>query len=304
MGFGGKLKKMAKKAKKAAAKAFSAPNKIVSNVVSKVPVVGKPVEQFLQGEGPLGSLEKYLDPGSALIKNFTNDPENFIKDLGGYKDDLGKIKDFGQDVVSGLKNMIDPPKMKEPEAPPPLAPLPPYEPPPPPPPPPKPDAPDMSNAWREYSGWMDTSRQKRDSDISMSRARLYEAGAIPDVITAHETDLRSQYDKKVAGFQSGANFKLLQEGFDIARGAKENPYAQSLKTFQKGQDLNQYFAANYASGSAEADPKEGLYRARRAAAGGNLTPGRKAGAAPGGGGGTASPDIASAPGANPWMSAA
>jgi hypothetical protein len=285
MGFGGKLKKAFKKAKKVAAQAFSAPNKIVSNVVSKVPVVGKPVEQFLQGEGPLGSLEKYLDPGSALVKNFTNDPENFISNLGGYKDDLGKIKDFGQDVVSGFKGMLNPEKPPKAE------------------PPPKPDAPDLSNTWKEYSGWMDTAKQARDSSISMSRARLYEAGALPDVITAHEADLSSQYDKKVAGFQQGANFKMLQEGFDIARGAKENPYAQALKTYTEGQDLPQYFAANYASGSAEADPKEALYRARRAAAGGNLTPGRRAGPAPGGGGGPASPDLAAAPGANPWMAA-
>lgn len=281
MGFGGGFKKAFKKVKNVASKAISSPAKAVQNVVSKVPVVGEPVSDFLKGEGPLGSLEKYLDPGSALVKNFTNDPENFISNLGGYKDDIGKIGE----AFKGLKTMFNPEKPPKAE------------------PPPKPDAPDLSNTWKEYSGWMDTAKQARDSSISMSRARLYEAGALPDVITAHEADLRSQYDKKVAGFQQGANFKMLQEGFDIARGAKENPYSQALKTYTEGQDLPQYFAANYASGSAEADPKEALYRARRAAAGGNLVPGRRAGPAPGGGGGPGSPDLATAPGANPWMAA-
>lgn len=280
MGFGGSLKK---KFKKVASKAFSAPNKIVSNVVSKVPVVGKPVEQFLQGQGPLGSLEKYLDPGSALVKNFTNDPSNFISNLGGYKDDLGKIGEAFQ----GLKTMINPPKPEKPEA------------------PPKPDAPDLSNTWKEYSTWMDTAKQTRDSSISMARAKLYEAGAAPDVIASHEADLKSQYDTKIAGFQQGANYKMLQEGYDIARGAKENPYAQNLAAFKEGQDLPTYFAANYASGAAPEDPKEALYRARRAAAGGNVSPRAKAGPAPGGGGqGNQLAEYAMAPGANPWVASA
>jgi len=285
MGFGGGFKKAFKKVKNTASKAFSAPNKIVSNVVSKVPVVGKPVEQFLQGQGPLGSLEKYLDPGSALVKNLTNDPENFISNLGGYKDDLGKIKDFGQDVISGLKTMINPPDTPKAQA------------------PPKPDAPDLSNTWKEYSTWMDTARQARDSSIAMSRAKLYEAGAAPTVIAAHENQLKSEYDTKIAGFQQGANYKMLQEGFDIARGAKENPYAQNLAAFKEGQDLPTYFAANYASGAAPDDPKEALYRARRAAAGGNVAPRSKAGPAPGGGGGQGAQlqEYAMAPGANPWV---
>jgi hypothetical protein len=161
----------------------------------------------------------------------------------------------------------------------------------------------MTQSWKEYSGMQANAASKRDTDIAMSRARLYEAGAIPDVITAHETALRGEYDKKIEGFKTGSNYKMLQEGFDIARGAKENPYAQNYAEYKPGQDLGQYFAANYVSGEVDADPREALYRARRAAAGGNLrriAPSR-AGSGPGGGGGEGLPEYQLAPGQNPWI---
>jgi hypothetical protein len=255
------------------------PNKIASKVVSKVPVVGKPVGDFLMGKGPLGSMEKYLDPGSALVKNFTNDPENFISGLGGYSDDISKIGE----AYKGIKMMFNPPDMPEAQE------------------PPKPDAPDLSNTWREYSGWMDTAKTKRDSDISMSRARLYEAGATADVIKAQEDAMQSDYDRKVAEFQGGANFKMLQEGFDIARGARENPYAQSLAGYKEGQDLASYYSSNYAAAPAGEDPGAALIRAKQASVGGSLAPKPKTPPRAAGGEGLALAEYQAAPGSNPWM---
>jgi hypothetical protein len=300
MGWGGGFSKAFKSVKKVASKAFSKPNKIVSNVISKVPG-GTSIEKFLQGKGTLGSLEKYLDPGSSLVKNFTNDPENFLKNWGGYKDDLGKV----WTGIEGIKMMFNPPKPPDPVE------------------PPKPDAPDLSNTWSEYTNWMNQAKTTRDNDISTARARLYEAGATPDMITAHETDLRSQYDASVQKFQSGANYRMLQEGFDIARGARENPYAQALKGYTKGQNLNEYFTANYSPANPVEDPNAAMFRAKNAAAGGSLVgikPGRPgfqvglppqiskrtvapapAKAAGGGGGPGAMADYSLDPGQNPWM---
>lgn len=278
MGFG--VKNPMKSVKKLASKAFSMPNKIASKVIGKIPVVGKPVSDFMEGKGPLGSLEKYLDPGSSLVKSFTNDPENFLKNWGGYKDDLGKV----WTGVEGMKMMFNPPKPPKPEE---AA---------------RPDAPDFASTWREYSSWTDTAKQQRDSAISTARAKLYEAGATPDVIAAQEAGIKSEYETKLAGYQQGANYKMLQQGFDIARGAAENPYAQSLVRANQGQDLAGYFSANY---GADPVPKTDadLYRAKQAGGGSaGATP--KAGPAPGGGGGEAKAEYAMAPGANPWLTEA
>jgi len=276
MGFGGSFKKAFKKVKKTASKAFSAPNKIVSNVVSKVPVVGKPVEDFLQGKGPLGSLEKYLDPGSALVKNFTNDPENFISNLGGYKDDLGKIKDFGQDVVKGIGNMIDPPKPEKP---------------------PKPNAPDYANLWKEYSTWTSGAKQQMEGDIAMSRARLEAAGATQNVINEAIVASKDTFAKKLAGYQTSSTHGLLQEGYKAAHGMIDNPYAEAAKgTVNKAAPLSMedFYASGYASGAPEEDPaKAALGRAKRA---------RGAGAGAGGGGApTGQYAMNAAPGQNPWV---
>jgi hypothetical protein len=168
----------------------------------------------------------------------------------------------------------------------------------------KPDAPDLGSAWSEYSGWMDSAKTARDSSISMSRARLYEAGATADVIKAQEDAMQSDYDKKVAGFQQGANYRMLQEGFDIARGARENPYSQGLAGYKEGQDLASYYSSNYAAAPAGEDPNAALVRARQASVGGNLASKPKTPPKAAGGEGLALAEYQTAPGSNPWMAAA
>jgi hypothetical protein len=123
-----------------------------------------------------------------------------------------------------------------------------------------------------------------------------------------EQSSKEGFEKAMQGFQGSETFKLLQQGYQIGTGQKDNPFAGMAKG-DKMKDgrlatLEEFYTSGYGPGGINEDPKvAALRRARRAAA--------SSGQAPSGGGpgGTQSPAAASilkdseglAPGANPWM---
>jgi hypothetical protein len=95
--------------------------------------------------------------------------------------------------------------------------------------PPPPPAPDYGTLWKQYSGWTAQAAANRDSTISNARSRLTAAGADKSVIAAMEADAMKEFESKMTEYKSGSTYKLLQEGYDIARGAKANIYSGKAK---------------------------------------------------------------------------
>ena len=192
--------------------------------------------------------------------------------------------------------------------------------------PPPPPAPDYGTLWKQYSSWTSQAAANRDSTISNARSRLTAAGADATVVQAMEADATKEYESKMKEYQSGSTFKLLQEGYDIARGAKANiytggasgqlyatdgpleDYTTTTKKRMGGRDggwknvtttrqrgalntMEDFYAGGYESGAPEVDAKE---QARKKA---KLT----AGGASGGDVETGYDISSDTPGANPWV---
>ena len=192
--------------------------------------------------------------------------------------------------------------------------------------PPPPPAPDYGTLWKQYSSWTSQAAANRDSTISNARSRLTAAGADATVVQAMEADATKEYESKMKEYQSGSTFKLLQEGYDIARGAKANiytggasgqlyatdgpleDYTTTTKKRMGGRDggwknvtttrqrgalntMEEFYAGGYESGAAEVDAKA---EARKKA---KLT----AGGASGGDVETGYDISSDTPGANPWV---
>ena len=192
--------------------------------------------------------------------------------------------------------------------------------------PPPPPAPDYGTLWKQYSSWTSQAAANRDSTISNARSRLTAAGADATVVQAMEADATKEYESKMKEYQSGSTFKLLQEGYDIARGAKANIYTggasgqlyatdgpmeefttttvdrvvgrdrtplKRTTTGQRGKlnTMEDFYAGGYESGAAEVDAKAEARKKAKLQAGGAS-----------GGDVETGYDISSdTPGANPWV---
>lgn len=103
--------------------------------------------------------------------------------------------------------------------------------------PPPPPAPDYGSLWKEYSSWTARSKQTFDKSSANTRAKLAAAGADRTVIEAALADLKGTYDSDIKKYQTSQTYKLLQEGYDIARGAKRNIYSGKAKGVLYGDAL-------------------------------------------------------------------
>lgn len=137
--------------------------------------------------------------------------------------------------------------------------------------PPPPPAPDYGTLWKQYSSWTSQAAANRDSTVSNARSRLTAAGADASVISAMETDAAKEYESKMKEYQSGSTFKLLQEGYDIARGAKGNIYS--------GKAAGQLYApgTEYTIPGVKDTKSYGSSKGEGAARARNSTPARQAG---------------------------
>ena len=152
--------------------------------------------------------------------------------------------------------------------------------------------------WKEYSSWTARSGQTRDRSISDTRAKLSAAGADASVIEAALADHKATYDRDMAKYQTSSTYKILKEGYDIARGAKKNPYSGKAKgvlygdtlpesTGNKAHDLlrdwipqkgkagqalntlDQFYGSGYKSGEVEVDEKAEAKKNAKLNAGGS-----------------------------------
>jgi len=170
--------------------------------------------------------------------------------------------------------------------------------------PPPPTAPDYKSLCKEYSSWTARSQQTYDKSSASTRAKLAAAGADPTMIEAALADLKGTYEGDIKKYQTSQTYKLLKEGYDIARGAKANIYSGKAKgvLFAPGSEtetsttervrqgnakngfglvnkttkgvtglqntLEQFYAGGYESGEVEVDKKaENLKRAKLNAGG-------------------------------------
>lgn len=105
--------------------------------------------------------------------------------------------------------------------------------------PPPPPPPSYGDLWKEYSSWTARSAQTRDKSSASIRSKFAAAGADKSVIDAALADVQKTYDGELKKYQASSTYKLLQEGYDIARGAKKNPYSGKAKgqLYQKGSEF-------------------------------------------------------------------
>ncbi len=190
--------------------------------------------------------------------------------------------------------------------------------------PPPPPPPAYGELWKEYSSWTARSKQNYDKGVSDVRAKMSMAGADKSVIEAAIADRKATFDSEIKKYQASSTFKLLQEGYDIARGAKANPYSgkangqlyetgsevttttpgdarrvgrdqvvrrlSTTRTTGKLNSLEGYYAGGYESGTVEVDEKAEKLKKSKLNAGGS--------------GGTAAItgyEKQKDPGTNPWV---
>jgi hypothetical protein len=191
--------------------------------------------------------------------------------------------------------------------------------------PPPPPPPSYGELWKEYSSWTARSKSQLEKGVSDVRAKMSMAGADKSVIDAAVADRQSAYNSEIAKYQASSTYKLLQEGYDIARGAKKNPYSgkaagqlynpdgpledytTTTRKRQAGRDggwknvtttrqrgalnsLEGFYAGGYESGEVEVDAKEEARKKSKLNAGGS--------------GGTATItgyEKQKEPGTNPWV---
>lgn len=106
--------------------------------------------------------------------------------------------------------------------------------------PPPPPPPAYGDLWKEYSSWTARSAQTRDKSSADIRSKFAAAGADKSVIDAALADVQKTYDSELKKYQTSSIYKLLEEGYDIARGAKKNPYSGKAagQLYQKGSEYN------------------------------------------------------------------
>lgn len=93
---------------------------------------------------------------------------------------------------------------------------------------PKLPPPDFETYWKQYSGWMQNINRRTEGELSSVRARLSAAGASPDLIKMQTEHLESQRTREIGDITAGQTYRFLQEGFDIASGARVNPYNTAM----------------------------------------------------------------------------
>jgi len=93
----------------------------------------------------------------------------------------------------------------------------------------RPAAPDFGTLWQQYTGWKGDIGKRYESEIASTRARLTASGADPTVIQKAVSGIEEKRAGELSKIEEGATAKTLREGFAIAQGRQENPYATEMK---------------------------------------------------------------------------
>lgn len=124
----------------------------------------------------------------------------------------------------------------------------------------KPDAPDYGTLWQQYTGWRGDIGKRYESEIASTRARLSAAGHDPSLIQKNVSELEAKRTKELGQLEQGATAKSLREGFEVASGRAENPYAGSMKgqSWKPSEAFNfsMFFGGGDVSQMMDAPPKE------------------------------------------------
>jgi hypothetical protein len=117
---------------------------------------------------------------------------------------------------------------------------------------PKPTAPDYKSLWETYAGWINNINVRTKGEFSNVRARLFAAGAPPDLIKMQTEHLESQRLEEVGKLKETETYKLLQEGYEVGAGGKVNPYSSmgGLVPASQPATIDEYYRGIFGAGPA------------------------------------------------------